>query len=725
MEAIQTIAPIHPAIYAALLATVLPLLSFLAIAFFSKRLEETISDKIAISAISGSLLLSIYIFLQVFPNNTLEGNWHWFRVGDYSLNFGVLLDQLSVVMLLVVSLISLLVHVFSMNYMKGEKYYARYYGYLGLFTFSMLVILIADNLLLLFMGWELVGLSSYLLIGFWFERPLAANANRKAFLTNRVGDMGFLLGLMILWAYFHTLSFAELSQVFSNPGVINQIPEVWLIVAGLGIFMGTVGKSAQFPLQVWLPDAMQGPTPVSALIHAATMVAAGIFLLARVFPLLVPEVLMVVAVIGAITAIQGAYSALNQFDIKRVLAYSTSSQLGYMVLGMGVGAYEASLFHLVTHAFFKAGLFLAVGAVIHAMHHFQYQCKKLSIPVHFDPQDMRQMGDLMRRMPLIHAGYVICAAALIGLPFFSGFMSKDAILMASWEWASNMSAHGHVWAWAIPFLGFAAAVLTAFYMARQWYLVFWSKSRVLSKCQAACPCYDNLKDPSWKKTVPVGILAVMSISFVYGLNPFDGHATWLYHAFERPATVLLSGWQLSGREHLTFIPFLAVLSALGGILYAYNKYGRDEKIWEDYVHRRPQSKLGYYSLNNFYMDRFYRKHFMIRSLRWAYRLHWFDQKIMSGMVDGVAGLTVRSSKAFAWLESLNNSIINGLGVLGVILAQGTKMFDRFFVDGLVKGLGELSKGLGRGLANLQGKQVQSYITYAVVFLLFIVFWFFI
>ncbi|BDC99278.1 NADH-quinone oxidoreductase subunit L [Persicobacter psychrovividus] len=709
------------AIGAGILAMILPLLSFVLIAFFSDYFGAK-SDRLAISAVSISLVMSVFVAMQVFPNHVITAQWSWFSVGEYQFNIGLLLDQLTAVMLVVVSLVSLLVHIFSMNYMKGEPHYARYYSFLGLFTFSMFIILLADNLLVLFMGWELVGLSSYLLIGFWFERPSAANANRKAFLTNRVGDMGFLFGIMIFWAYFHTLNFQELTALFSNASVLAQIPSTWLILGGLGIFMGTVGKSAQFPLQVWLPDAMQGPTPVSALIHAATMVAAGIFLLARVFPMLAPETLIVIALIGSITAMMGAFSALNQFDIKRVLAYSTSSQLGYMVMGMGVGAYDASLFHLITHAFFKAGLFLSVGAVIHAMHHFHAECKKKNISIHLDPQDMRQMGDLGKRMPLIHAGYTICALALIGLPFFSGFMSKDAILMASWEWAQNLSAHGQYWAWFVPLSGFGAAVLTAFYMARQWYLVFWSKSRLIVECQAACNCYDSLHDPSWKKTVPVGLLAMLSVWLVYGLNPFDGHASWLYHAVDQPMNVMLADWQIAGQREIWYVPLLALASALLGLGYAYRKYSRVSKLGIDYSHRRPKGRWGYLSINNFYMDRFYRKHFMIRSLRWAYRLHWFDKNVLDKGIVAIGGLTLSASRVFRKFDQANQWVVNAIGVAVVILGQAFRTLDIWIVDGLVNFSANLSSALGKSFGKVQGRQTQSIIAYMLCGVFILALW---
>ncbi|NJM94598.1 MAG: NADH-quinone oxidoreductase subunit L [Cytophagales bacterium] len=336
-------------------------------------------------------------------------------------------------------------------------------------------LVVSDNLLLTFLFWELVGFSSYLLIGFWYHKSSAAQAARKAFMMNRVGDLGFLLGLLILWAQYATFDLSQLSQLFSSTApaqgiwqghAVNgiqkssELSSLWLTLMGLGLFCGAVGKSAQFPLFTWLPDAMEGPTPVSALIHAATMVAAGVYLLVRVSALLTAEALVIIAVIGALTALLAALAATVQTDIKKVLAYSTVSQLGYMVLAVGTGAFAAAFFHLMTHAFFKACLFLGAGSVIHAVHRARPEA---------DAQDMRSMGGLYKSLPWTFVTYAVASAALVGLPFFSGFLSKDLILESAWHWAQGQGGL----AWVLPLVAFGTVGITAYYMLRQVVWVFW------------------------------------------------------------------------------------------------------------------------------------------------------------------------------------------------------------------------------------------------------------
>jgi len=316
--------------------------------------------------------------------------------GRITVDLGVLIDNISVIMIVVVSLISMLVHFFSIAYMKGDKRYNRYFAYLGIFTFSMNGIVFTHNLLMMYIFWDLVGISSYLLIGFWYEKDSASNAAKKAFIANRVGDVGMFLGILLLFITYHTFTFDKIFAQISH-GIIPFNSGFWLTVTGILIFCGAIGKSAQFPLHVWLPDAMEGPTPVSALIHAATMVAAGVYLIVRVFPLLSGGALEFIAIIGAISALIPATIALTQNDIKKVLAYSTISQLGYMVMGLGVGAYSFAFFHLITHAFFKALLFLGSGSVIYAMHH---------------EQDIRKMGGLRKKMPITYYTFLLATLAI-------------------------------------------------------------------------------------------------------------------------------------------------------------------------------------------------------------------------------------------------------------------------------------------------------------------------
>ena len=402
----------------------------------------------------------------------------WLAVGTLHVDFSFVLDQLSLVMLLVVTGVGFLIHIYSVGYMSHDESYARYFSYLNLFLFFMTLLVLGGNVLLMFVGWEGVGLASYLLIGFWFQKESAANAGKKAFIVNRIGDFGFLIGIFLLIANFGTLTFTEIgAKLAANPAWQGGI----LTVIALCLLVGAAGKSAQLPLYVWLPDAMEGPTPVSALIHAATMVTAGVYMIARTHALFdhAPFALSVVAIVGAATAIFAATIGLVQNDIKRVLAYSTISQLGYMFLGCGVAAYSAAIFHLVTHAFFKALLFLAAGSVIHAVG---------------GEQDMRKMGGLRKHLPVTYWTMTAAVLAIAGFPPLSGFFSKDAILYSAY-----LQGGGGVLLW---FVGLVTALLTSLYMFRLWYMAFWGESR--------SPEIHPHESP-WSMLGPLVILAVLSV----------------------------------------------------------------------------------------------------------------------------------------------------------------------------------------------------------------------
>ncbi|MDP4115092.1 MAG: NADH-quinone oxidoreductase subunit L, partial [Bacteroidota bacterium] len=419
-------------------------------------------------------------------------------LGVIKVNLGILVDNLSVIMMAVVALISMLVHFFSLAYMKDDIRYNRYFAYLGIFTFSMSGIVLAHNILMMYIFWELVGISSYMLIGFWFEKKSASDAAKKAFLVNRVGDIGMFAGILILFTNYKTFTFSEIFHQIS----IGHLPfssEFWLTVAGLLIFCGAVGKSAQFPLHVWLPDAMEGPTPVSALIHAATMVAAGVYLVVRVYPILSGDALFIIACIGALSAFIPATIALTQNDIKKVLAYSTISQLGYMIMALGVGAYQFAFFHLVTHAFFKACLFLGSGSVIYAMHH---------------EQDMRQMGGLKKKMPWTYATFLISTLAISGIPLTSGFLSKDGILAGTFAFG-NLTGN-----YIFMITGFLVAMLTAFYMFRVVLLTFHGEPRNQVK-------FDHAKESPLVMVLPLVVLSILSIFFFYTFNPINANQGWV------------------------------------------------------------------------------------------------------------------------------------------------------------------------------------------------------
>ncbi|MBT8380233.1 MAG: NADH-quinone oxidoreductase subunit L, partial [Ignavibacteria bacterium] len=426
----------------------LPLLGFIVTLLLGKKVSKIFIFENLVMLIG--LILSIVLLIAkvtTFNNVSISSEFMWIDMGDVpvigqiQIFLGLLLDDISALMIFVVFLISFLVHFFSIDYMKGDIRYNRYFAYLGLFTFSMAGIVLTHNLLMMYIFWELVGVSSYLLIGFWFEKKSASDAGKKAFIVNRIGDLGFLLGLLTLFLTYNTFSFVEIFTEISQ-GNLPLNSEFGLTITGIFIFCGAVGKSAQFPLHVWLPDAMEGPTPVSALIHAATMVAAGVYLVVRIFGILTADAMLIIATIGALSALIPATIALTQNDIKRVLAYSTVSQLGYMIMALGVGAYKFAFFHLITHAFFKACMFLGSGSVIHAMHH---------------EQDIQNMGGLRKKMPITYATFLISAIAISGIPLTSGFLSKDGILAGTYAFGTLT---GH---WYFPFIGFLVAMMTAFY----------------------------------------------------------------------------------------------------------------------------------------------------------------------------------------------------------------------------------------------------------------------
>ena len=471
---------------------------------------------VSIVGIGINLAIALNFFYRVFLNQPddliVSGRFNWLTTGDFSLDLGISIDNLGAITLLVVSLVSCLVHLYSSEYMKGDSRFSRYYAFLGLFTFSMNGIVLADSITMIYIFWELVGLSSYLIIGFWFEKNSAAMASKKAFLVNRVGDIGMFIGIMMIYYVGDTHSF-NLSDIIEKVKT-SDIDSTYLTIAGILIFMGAVGKSAQLPLHIWLPDAMEGPTPASAMIHAATMVAAGVYMTLRIFPILTFDALTFIAFVGASTALFAAIIAITQNDIKKVLAYSTVSQLGYMVLAIGVGSYLAAFFHLVTHAMFKACLFLASGSVIHSMHHSLHELDDHDT----DAQDMRNMGGIKNKMPITYYGMLIPTLAIAGVPFFSGFVSKDAILAGT---LSHYFDHGGITI-LLPIAGFGAAAITAFYMFRLIFLTFHGEPKNEE-------IHKNLHESPSFMTIPLIILSALSFAvfFTGSFNPLsDGSHGW-------------------------------------------------------------------------------------------------------------------------------------------------------------------------------------------------------
>lgn len=462
-----------------------PLIGFFFNGLRFRSKNATLAGSVATAAVAVSFLAAVSLVMKLMGLSDEERRlqhtfFEWMNVGEFKVRAGFVVDQISAVMVLVVTGVGALIHLFSVGYMSHDERPAKYFAYLNLFLFNMLLLILGDNLLVMFVGWEGVGLCSYLLIGFWFTDPAKAAAGMKAFITNRIGDAGFIIGIFILFLTFGTVDFQDLLHRLPSAAEVGWLGPITL--ASLALFVGATGKSAQLPLYVWLPDAMAGPTPVSALIHAATMVTAGVYMIIRLSGLFVlaPNAMMVVAIVGALTAIFAATIGLAQNDIKKVLAYSTVSQLGYMFLAVGVGAFGAALFHLMTHAFFKALMFLGSGSVIHGMH---------------EEQDIRKMGGLKKYMPITHATFVMGWLAIIGFPFFSGFFSKDEIL-----WRAYSSPFGHPLLW---FVGVLGAACTAFYMTRLMALTFWGKSRIDSSVHP--------HESPLTMTLPLIVLAILSV----------------------------------------------------------------------------------------------------------------------------------------------------------------------------------------------------------------------
>jgi NADH-quinone oxidoreductase subunit L len=594
-------------------------------------------------------LRSLYTWLPAGPFHLGDGS-----LGNLHVNVGFQLDPLSSVMMLVVTGVGFLIHVYSIGYMGHEGGYYRFFGYMNLFMFSMLILVLANNYLMMFVGWEGVGLCSYLLIGFYFHRKSASDAGKKAFVMNRIGDAGFLLGVMLMAVTFGSLDFQQVTAT----ALSGRFPVGSSVIVAICIllFIGATGKSAQIPLYTWLPDAMEGPTPVSALIHAATMVTAGVYMVARSNALfiLAPTAMAVVAVIGAATALWAASIGLVQNDIKRVLAYSTISQLGYMFLACGVGAFGAGIFHLMTHAFFKALLFLGAGSVIHALS---------------GEQDMRKMGGLWSRVPTTAKTMLVATLAISGAPLFSGFFSKDEIL-----WKAFSSPYGSSLLW---FVGFATAGLTAFYMFRLFFLTFAGTSRVPHEVE------HHIHESPKVMTIPLICLAVGAGAAGYigwpkilgGSNHFEH---FLEPVFENPRA-------MPGFEHAWQSEFgLMLLSAgvaLAGFLVAYFWYVKHPEVPE-----RVAAKAGptyQVVLNKYYIDELYDALFVNRAKNLGNALAAFDLGVVDGGVNGVG-----------WSTRMSGEL--------------SRFWDTWIIDGLVNVTAFVVKVMSYPVKLIQTGRVQTY-----------------
>ncbi len=584
------------------LIPVLPFLAFAVIGLWLHRWPK-LSAAFSILAVGVSFLLSLMVALQVFsgkPDQVFEMAVRWLSMPGLQVNMGILIDPLTAVMLIVVTTVALLVQIYSLGYMDKDPGFASYFAYQSVFAGSMLGLVVASNFGQIFVFWELVGMCSYLLIGFWFGKHSAKDAAIKAFVTNRVGDFGFLLGILFLSIVFGTLNYNELAVRIAGYNNLAVLLPISIL-----LFFGPMGKSAQFPLHVWLPDAMEGPTPVSALIHAATMVAAGVYLIARAFFIFsqTPQAMLLIAAVGGFTALFAASIALVQNDIKRILAYSTLSQLGYMVMAMGIGAMTAGMFHLMTHAFFKSLLFLAAGSVIHAMH---------------EEQDIWKMGQLSRKMPVTTWTFVIGALALAGIPPLSGFWSKDEILLGAY-------AGGYT---GLYVLGSLVAFMTAFYMFRLIFVAFFGSNRN----------GHHAHESSAVMTTPLIILALLSV--VAGLvgSPFMNNV--FGHFITAPGA--------AHHEANLMIMTVSSLIALAGILLAWLIYQRQTIKAE--VLRQRFSLIYNVLYHKFYIDELYSRLIAIFVDGGARLLEWFDLKIINGLVNGLAYFTGWSGHNLRYAE---------------------------------------------------------------------------
>ena len=640
----------------------------------------------------------------------------WLPLATVNFSMGFLFDSVTSIMLLVVTIVSSLVHIFSIGYMHGDARYPRFFAFLSLFSFSMLFLVVSDNLLGIYIGWELVGLCSYLLIGFWFEQDAPANACKKAFMTTRIGDVGMFIGMMMLFAKFRTLSLYGDDGIFALASNLTPSDMTWLSVAGVLIFCGAIGKSAQIPLHTWLPDAMEGPTPVSALIHAATMVVAGVYLVARMFPILTPNSSLVIAYVGGITAIVAATIAIVRFDIKRVLAYSTISQLGYMMLAIGAGSYVAGLFHLTTHAFFKALLFLGSGSVIHAFHashdsHDDHGDEHGHADEHnasfdsfgIDPaQDMRHMGGLRHKMPWTFITMLVATLSISGVPFvFSGFWSKDAVLGGVLERAMEW---GDVHYYVLFGMALLAAGITAFYMFRLIFMTFFGEPRNQEM-------YNNAHESPKVMAVPLIILMVLSFPIVnkwsfekYVKAPEQPHVHAPEHAGNHQYQPILlaqtgasdahAAEQDSHDEHTvaaehghspahTIAMVLSIIIAGLGILLSWLFYHR-RMLSADRVAAtfRPIYTLLW---NKYYFDEFYNGVLVALTIAGSKILGLFDLRVIDGIVNGVAH-TVQA-----------------------VFAQFTGWFDNTFVDGLVNWVARITWSVGGRVRRVQTGMIQNYL----------------
>ncbi len=727
-----------------LIATLLPLLSFTILVFVGKRMGP-LAGIVGTLAIAGSFGCSIVAMMLWLAGSgeqwgagrlPIDLTYPWLPVGagiDQNhpgyLDIGIYVDSLTITMFAMITLVATLVHVFSIGYMRDDKRFGRFFTYLGLFCFSMLGLVLGGTAIQLFVFWELVGLCSYLLIGFWYEKKSASNAAIKAFVTNRIGDFGFLIGFGILFYHLGNVSLPDMWVALNGAGTGEAITlpngvvfsSNLLTLMGIGLFFGAVGKSAQFPLHVWLPDAMEGPTPVSALIHAATMVAAGVYLVGRIFPILTPDAKLFIAIIGCVTLTMAALIAIVQSDIKKVLAFSTLSQLGYMILAMGIGSWVGGLFHLITHAFFKALLFLGSGSVIHAAHH---------------EQEMPQYGGLARRIPITAITFGIAVLAIAGTPFLSGYYSKDLIL-------ANAGAFGALaelsdrskYYWLLFWIPTIIAYVTAFYMTRCWMLTFWGKPRNQH-------LYDHAQESPilW---MPLIVLAVLSIIGGSMLGVRDLLANSVQESTNYCTNLMAQNPAYAGRTFVGFDtawpselphhpdvpidqganpaaaaeeePAIAPPEHAATHLSATDPLVRGTDLMHKYVFWGFVVGIGLgvamYSGGYKFANMLVRVPPLGWIHTWLYRRMYFDELYSSVFV----GITMGLSRFSAWFDrTIVDGVVNGAGWTVRQSAVLIGLHDKYVIDGAVNGAGRLTHDLGAAVRAPQTGRIRMYVTVLMV-----------
>lgn len=653
----------------------LPLLGFLingitGLFVENYRTKKQLIGIIANTAVFIPFVIAVYFFLNMNAGSeaVVYKLFTWMEAGSFSVDIAYRVDQLSILMTLVVTGVGFLIHLYSMGYMADDEGYWKFFAYLNLFIFAMLNLVLGNNLLLLFLGWEGVGVCSYLLIGFWYSDMAKSDAAKKAFIYNRIGDFAFLIAMFMVFQTVGSLSFDVIL------GNLEAFSSEYIFGIGLLMFIGATGKSAQIPLFVWLPDAMAGPTPVSALIHAATMVTSGIYLITRMSPMFVmsPEVMLIIAVIGALTAIVAATIAITQNDIKSVLAYSTVSQLGYMFLALGAGGFTAAMFHVVTHAFFKACLFLGSGSVIHAMHHVEHELEHEGKDVHFDPQDMRNMGGLKKYMPSTYKTFLISTIAIAGIPPLAGFFSKDEILAMTAN--AGAGEFGQYMYLALLGVGMITAFLTAFYMFRLTLTTFHGEFKLGQRFKEAIGAEKYLHESPATMTIPLWTLAGLA-----AVGGFLGVPNFIVETFtgETAHINLLHNWlyNISADYDLVLaksikwgIMSLSIAIAVAGTWVAFRMYNSNNQIESDAKLADRFGGLYQTWQDKYNLDEVYEGLISRPLVKFSDKvLAVFDMKVLDGIVNATAGTVRLFGSLFRYVQTGVVSSYALAFVIGVIL----------------------------------------------------------